>query len=87
MKSASVGIVVMAMGQFWVVHGMLPLMGQIPRMGLTADEEATLVNDAIPLVGNGTFQQPVDHNDPSKGTFSTSFWYNATNWGGPGSPV
>ncbi|KAJ4348592.1 uncharacterized protein N0V89_009970 [Didymosphaeria variabile] len=56
-------------------------------MGLTADEEATLTDDAVPLVGNGTFFQPIDHNDPSKGTFSTSFWYNATNWGGPGSPV
>lgn len=56
-------------------------------MGLTAEEEASLLDDANPLVGNGTFRQPIDHKDPSKGTFSTTFWYNATSWAGPGSPV
>ncbi|CAK7228507.1 hypothetical protein SCUCBS95973_006904 [Sporothrix curviconia] len=36
---------------------------------------------------NATFQQPVDHNDPSKGTFSNRFWFNTQYWKGPGSPV
>lgn len=87
MRFAGFQVATMAMGLLQVAHGMLPLMGQIPRMGLTADEEATLVDSAFPLVGNGTFRQPIDHEDPSKGTFSTSYWYNATNWGGPGAPI
>ena len=36
---------------------------------------------------NATFQQPIDHNDPSKGTFSNRFWFNSEYWKGPGSPV
>lgn len=38
-------------------------------------------------VGTGLFQQQLDHNDPSKGTFSQKFWWNTEYWGGPGSPV
>ena len=87
MRVSCVRAVAMALGLVQVAHGMHPLMGQIPGMVLTAKEEATLADAAVPLVGNGTFQQPIDHNDLSKGTFSTSFWYNATSWSGPGSPV
>lgn len=36
---------------------------------------------------NGTFDQLLDHNDPSKGTFSNRFWYETKYWKGPGSPV
>lgn len=85
--STSVSAVALAMGWLQGVYAGLPLMSQVPPMGLTAEEEATLVDSAVPLVGNGTFLQPIDHNDPSKGTFSMSYWYNATTWGGPGSPV
>lgn len=38
-------------------------------------------------MGNGTFQQLLDHSDPSKGTFSQSFWWSTQYWQGPGSPV
>jgi hypothetical protein len=37
--------------------------------------------------GNSTFQQLLDHNNPSLGTFSQSYWYNFEFWKGPGSPV
>ncbi|ETS84162.1 hypothetical protein PFICI_02187 [Pestalotiopsis fici W106-1] len=87
MRTSSVNALALAMSCIQGAYGLLPLVSQVPPMGLTADEEATLVDAAVPLVGNGTFLQPVDHNDPSKGTFSMSYWYNATNWGGPGSPV
>jgi hypothetical protein len=38
-------------------------------------------------LNNGTFEQLVDHKDPSKGTFLQRYWYNAEYWGGPGSPI
>ncbi|KAK2020698.1 endoprotease [Colletotrichum zoysiae] len=39
------------------------------------------------LSGEGSFSQYIDHNNLSKGTFSQHFWYNATHWKGPGSPI
>ncbi|KAH7317225.1 peptidase S28 [Rhexocercosporidium sp. MPI-PUGE-AT-0058] len=37
--------------------------------------------------GNTTFQQLLNHSDPSLGTFSQTYWYNFEFWKGPGSPV
>lgn len=37
--------------------------------------------------GAATFDQPIDHNNPSLGTFKQRYWYNTTYWKGPGSPV
>ncbi|KAK3326997.1 serine carboxypeptidase S28 [Cercophora scortea] len=42
---------------------------------------------AAPLGGNTTFQQLIDHSDPSLGTFPQTFWWDTTFWAGPGSPV
>ncbi|KAK0721033.1 serine carboxypeptidase S28 [Lasiosphaeris hirsuta] len=39
------------------------------------------------LGGNSTFQQLIDHKNPSLGTFSQRYWWNTTYWTGPGSPV
>lgn len=39
------------------------------------------------LTGTAFFDQLLDHDDPSKGTFQQQYWWNATNWAGPGSPV
>lgn len=39
------------------------------------------------LVSNGTFDQLIDHNDPSKGTFKQRYWWDGSNWKGPGSPI
>ncbi|KAI0025555.1 peptidase S28 [Xylariomycetidae sp. FL0641] len=36
-----------------------------------------LGDDELDKVGNATFEQLLDHNDPSKGTFSQRFWWNA----------
>lgn len=35
----------------------------------------------------GFFEQLIDHNDPSLGTFQQRYWWNSTYWEGPGSPV
>lgn len=50
------------------------------------DRGVTIVseNDAM---GSAFFDQQLDHNDPSKGTFKQKFWWNIEFWGGPGSPV
>ena len=37
--------------------------------------------------GTGTFQQLIDHDNPSLGTFSQQYWYNDEFYEGPGSPV
>jgi hypothetical protein len=42
------------------------------------------LNDAM---GSAFFDQLLDHNDPSKGTFKQKFWWNTEFWEGPGSPV
>ncbi|KIH88912.1 hypothetical protein SPBR_07986 [Sporothrix brasiliensis 5110] len=36
---------------------------------------------------DGVFDQPIDHYDLSKGTFSNRFWFSTKYWKGPGSPV
>ncbi|RDW88519.1 hypothetical protein BP6252_00551 [Coleophoma cylindrospora] len=41
----------------------------------------------LSTTGNSTFEQLIDHNDPSKGTFTVRYWYNFQNWEGPGSPI
>ncbi|CAK7205803.1 hypothetical protein SEUCBS139899_008582 [Sporothrix eucalyptigena] len=40
-----------------------------------------------PNLGQSTFQQLIDHTNPSLGTFSQSYWYNTEYWTGPGAPV
>ena len=37
--------------------------------------------------GIAHFEQYIDHDNPDFGTFSQRYWYNATHWKGPGSPV
>lgn len=37
--------------------------------------------------GTAVFQQLLDHNDPSKGTFNQSYWWSTEYWTGPGAPV
>jgi len=38
-------------------------------------------------MGNSTFQQLIDHNNPELGTFSQFYYYNDEFYAGPGSPV
>lgn len=41
----------------------------------------------VPSMGNSTFTQPIDHSNPSLGTFEQWYMYDDTYWKGPGSPV
>ncbi|CAG8956180.1 hypothetical protein HYFRA_00012097 [Hymenoscyphus fraxineus] len=39
------------------------------------------------ITGSAFFDQIIDHNDLSKGTFKQKFWWNTEFWAGPGSPI
>ncbi|KAF2764574.1 serine carboxypeptidase [Teratosphaeria nubilosa] len=41
----------------------------------------------VPTSGNSTFKQLIDHNNPDLGTFDQFYYYDSSNWAGPGSPV
>lgn len=38
-------------------------------------------------IQNSTFDQLIDHNNPSLGTFKQRYWINTENYAGPGSPI
>lgn len=42
---------------------------------------------AVATTGDGYFEQLLDHDDPSKGTFKQHYWWNSQWYAGPGSPV
>lgn len=44
-------------------------------------------NSTVNVTGSAFFNQLLDHDDPSKGTFQQKFWWNTEFWNGPGSPV
>ena len=56
----------------------------IPRDGVfrVSFKAAARIN-----IYNGTFQQLIDHDNPSLGTFTQRYWYNADFYTAPGSPV
>lgn len=72
---------------YQAVLGLVPSPPRPPPLELTDEEAASLLDTADPLTGNGTFENFIDHKNPGLGTFSQAFWYNATFWKGPGSPV
>lgn len=46
-----------------------------------------LAADDVTLYNETTFEQLIDHDDPSLGTFLQRYWWNAEFYAGPGSPV
>lgn len=38
----------------------------------------------VPKMGNATFKQLIDHNNPRLGTFEQFYFYDTTYWKGPG---
>ncbi|GAP82894.1 putative serine carboxypeptidase S28 [Rosellinia necatrix] len=44
---------------------------------LSKDHRVTLDDDDLIVMGKGTFDQLLDHNDPEKGTFQQRYWWNA----------
>jgi hypothetical protein len=56
-----------------------------PPVSQEAVQEASLLS--LASTGTTTFEQLIDHNNPSLGTFQQRYWYNTEFWNGPGSPV
>jgi hypothetical protein len=71
---------------FEAALGLFPPRAQVPKLGLTEEEAASLADPAVAVSGNSTFTQLIDHENPAVGTFSQTYWYNTTYWT-PGSPV
>lgn len=72
---------------FQAALGLFPPAPKMEPLELADKEMTNLMDVADTLTGTGTFTQYIDHKNPDVGTFSQSYWYNATNWKGPGSPV
>lgn len=51
------------------------------------DEAFNNVEKRATTSGSATFEQLIDHSDPSKGTFSQAYWWSTEYWTGPGAPV
>lgn len=60
------------------------LIPPIEAGDMSATDVAAL---AVSTTGSGFFDQLLDHDNPSKGTFKQKFWWNSEFWAGPGSPV
>ncbi|KAH6680540.1 putative serine protease K12H4.7 [Halenospora varia] len=69
-----------------VEHEFLHLGRLIPPFE-PGEKAGVIVTSQTNDTGSGFFDQLLDHNDPSKGTFKQKFWWNIEFWGGPGSPV
>jgi hypothetical protein len=54
---------------------------------LPPDDDDTFNVLAARATQTAFFDQLLDHNDPSKGTFKQQYWWNTEFWAGPGSPV
>lgn len=54
---------------------------------LSLNRPPKILDATINAANLGSFEQLIDHDNPSLGTFSQRFWYSDEFWAGPGSPV
>ncbi|KAK7947075.1 serine carboxypeptidase S28 [Apiospora aurea] len=71
---------------FQAALGLFPPAPKMEPLELADNEMTSLMDVSDSMTGTGTFTQLIDHDNPDVGTFSQSFWYNATNWKGPWFP-
>ncbi|KAI0179393.1 peptidase S28 [Hypoxylon sp. FL1284] len=69
------------------VLGLTPPAPYPPPEEFGDDALAALIDPAQAATGIAYFDQYIDHDNPEFGTFSQTYWYNATFWAGPGSPI
>lgn len=50
-------------------------------------DDFSIARTAANTAGWGTFDQLLDHSNPSLGTFKQRYWYNTQYWNGSGSPI
>ncbi len=85
-----------------MAHGMQlanPLLGPVPNRPPVPDDDefsyeltssgAVVKRAAGPQIKTeaGFFEQLIDHANPSLGTFTQRYWWNADHYAGPGSPI
>ncbi|KAI1466238.1 peptidase S28 [Daldinia caldariorum] len=70
-----------------VVLALTPPIPYPPSDSVSDDVLAALADPAQNVTGIAYFEQYIDHSNPDFGVFNQTYWYNATFWGGPGSPV
>jgi hypothetical protein len=60
-----------------------------PPKSLYVREDALVTRQAAPPfeAPGGTFDQLIDHNNPSLGTFKQRYWYSTEFWKGGNAPV
>lgn len=58
-----------------------------PSDNVSEEILAALADPGQSATGIAYFEQYIDHNNPDFGVFNQTYWYNATFWKGPGSPV
>ncbi|TQS33641.1 hypothetical protein Golomagni_06006, partial [Golovinomyces magnicellulatus] len=74
------------------VHALSPLMtSQLSPPKVDLDESQKIVDISSVIqkrqIVEATFDQLIDHSDPSKGTFKQRYWYNDEFYAGEGSPM
>lgn len=85
MKSASLLITSLLTSGTWAISA--PSRSLVPPPLRLDEIESGLPIQKRTSIGQGIFQQLLDHNEPSLGTFNQSFWWSSEYWQGPGSPV
>lgn len=87
MKSSVFASLVPCVTLFRSALGLFPPVGVVEKLELSEPQLLQLQQANETLTGNGTFETYIDHNNPGLGTFELRYWYNATTWDGPGSPI
>ncbi|KAI2465384.1 endoprotease endo-Pro [Annulohypoxylon bovei var. microspora] len=87
MRTSVVGCVFSSLVCLQAVYGLAPPAPRSPPMEASEEFLAALDDPKQSETGISYFEQYIDHNNPEFGTFKQSYWYNATHWKGPGSPV
>jgi len=57
----------------------------LPPQRSKANLKIAKISDSVP--SSEIFEQFIDHNNPTFGTFKQRYWVNTEFWKGPGSPV
>lgn len=87
MRGSAIQYVVSSFLCFQAVLGLTPPAPYPPPEEVGDDVLAALADPTQPATGIAYFEQYIDHDNPALGTFNQTYWYNATFWKGPGSPI
>lgn len=59
----------------------------VQAVGIRRPTPPPATGQSTATIQESTFEQLLDHENPSLGTFSQRFWWSSEWWDGPGSPV